>query len=424
MQWRRASQLVALAASLAAGCSDILGIHRLAGDAPPPPDAEVAADADPAVDAPAADGSDGGDGSCSATAACGVCGRTCHTVGEACIDGSCVVAACTGGFGNCNAMAADGCETDVRSDPAHCGSCDRSCGGTACVDGVCEPTTYVSQETYIANLALRNGYVYWTHEDPPEIRRAPVGGGPVELASPSTTTPWVLMTDSAGIYWLALNGGPAGSVLKCTSPPCAAPTVLATSALGSDSPYNATSDASRIYWSAGGLAPGLRTVSKAGGSTTTVASDGDDARGITLVQGVLYVTLCCGVRTGLYSVPATGGTATKLNNVMSGRLATYDNALYTAENDILYRVATTGAMTRLDTASATIDYLAGVAVDASGIYAYSPSLGGIVRVPLSGGAPVLLARATDVVQIAIDEAAVYWIESPSPVDRAVKRVVK
>ena len=422
MRCQRASLLVVLVAALTAGCSDILGIHRLTGDASPSPDADVTADADPAADAATTvDGSDG----CSSSATCGVCGRTCHTVGEACIDGACVVAACTAGFGNCNATAADGCETDVRANPAHCGSCDRSCGGTACTDGVCEPTTFVAQEPYIASLALRNGYVYWTHEDPPEIRRAPAGGGPVELASPSTTTPWVLMTDAAGIYWLALNGGPAGSVLKCTSPPCATPTVLATSALGSDSPYNATSDASRIYWSAGGLAPGLRTVSKAGGSTTTVASEGDDARGITLVQGVLYVTLCCGTRTGLYSVPATGGTPGRLNGVMTGRLATYDNALYTAENDILYRVATTGGMTPIDTASATIEDLTGVSVDASGIYAFSPSLGGIVRVPLSGGVPTLLSRAAGVVQIAVDDSAVYWIENTSGVNgRAVKRVVK
>jgi hypothetical protein len=110
---------------------------------------------------------------------------------------------------------------------------------------------------------------------------------------------------------------------------------------------------------------------------------------------------------------------------MTGRLATYDNALYTAENDILYRVATTGGMTPIETGSATIDDHAGVAVDASGIYAYSPSLGGIVRVPLTGGAPVLLSRATGVIQITLDDSAVYWNENAGGfVDRSVKRVIK
>jgi hypothetical protein len=412
-----AALAVAFAIALA-GCTRILGISPWSSDA------SSDGDLPPIDDALPADAAVTGDG-CSAADGCDPCGRTCHTVGEACSAGSCLAAACTAAFGNCNATESDGCETDLRSSSAHCGSCDRNCGSTACIDGVCEPTVFANQDPYIASLAVRNGYIYWTNEEPPEIRRAPVAGGPAELACPSTNTPWVLMTDSAGIYWLALNGGPAGSVLKCTSPPCATPTVLATSALGSDSPSNATSDASRIYWSAGSTSPGLRTVSKAGSGTTILASEGEGARGMTLIQGVLYVTLCCGTRTGLYSLPAAGGTPSRLNGVMTGRLATFDNALYTAENNILYRVATTGGMTALDTASQMIDDHAGVAVDGSGIYAYSPSLGGIVRIPLSGGAPVLLGRASGVIQIVVDDAAVYWSENPGGfVNRAVKRVLK
>jgi hypothetical protein len=408
-----------LAVVAAAGCTRILGINPWSTDAGPGDDVSLTDDAAPG------DTTTSDDASCASPGDCHACSRTCNTVGESCMADECAAAACTIGFGNCNAMAVDGCETDLMTSSAHCGSCDRNCGGTACVGGVCEPTVFVSQDPFIASIVLRNGFIYWTNEDPPEIRRAAIGGGPSELVSPSTNTPWVLMADSAGIYWLALNGGPAGSVLKCTSPPCTSPTVLATSALGSDSPTNSTSDASRIYWSASLTSPGLRTVSKAGGNTTVVANEGDGARGMTLIQGVLYVTLCCGVKTGLYSVPATGGTATKLNEVMSGRLATFDNPLYTAESNTLYRVTTSGTMIAIDTASATIDDFAGLAVDASGIYAFSPSLGGIVRVPLAGGAPVLLSRATGAIQIVLDDSAVYWNENPGGFTmRAVKRIVK
>ena len=255
---RRAAAIAAIvvscAALLATGCTRILGINPWSSDASPADDAAPGDDAVPADDATASDAAATGDGNCNAVDSCGVCGRTCNTVGEACVGGSCVAAACAAGFGNCDAMAADGCETDLRSSAAHCGTCDRNCGGTACVEGVCEPTVF-PQEQYIFSLAVRNGYVYWTQDTPPEIRRAPIGGGNSELACPSPNTPWLLMTDSAGLYWLALNGGPAGSVLKCTSPPCSTPTVLATSALGSDSPYNAISDASRIYWSTVVVAP-------------------------------------------------------------------------------------------------------------------------------------------------------------------------
>ncbi|HKP62043.1 MAG TPA: hypothetical protein VJV78_35170, partial [Polyangiales bacterium] len=46
---------------------------------------------------------------------------------------------------DCDGDAANGCEADLRSDPAHCGACDRACANADCVcrDGqmrqVCRP---------------------------------------------------------------------------------------------------------------------------------------------------------------------------------------------------------------------------------------------------------------------------------------------
>jgi Regulator of chromosome condensation (RCC1) repeat len=48
--------------------------------------------------------------------------------------------ACIDGFGDCNADAADGCETDLATNAAHCGACGIACaGGISCVEGACEP---------------------------------------------------------------------------------------------------------------------------------------------------------------------------------------------------------------------------------------------------------------------------------------------
>lgn len=45
---------------------------------------------------------------------------------------------CEAGYGNCNGDATDGCETYLRNDPRHCGSCDVVCAvGQACVEGAC-----------------------------------------------------------------------------------------------------------------------------------------------------------------------------------------------------------------------------------------------------------------------------------------------
>ncbi|MBI5512254.1 MAG: hypothetical protein HY909_00710, partial [Deltaproteobacteria bacterium] len=74
---------------------------------------------------------------------CGACGRACalSNAVESCVAGACAVASCLPGFGDCDAMAANGCETDVRATAAHCGMCGRACmlphATPSCVAGAC-----------------------------------------------------------------------------------------------------------------------------------------------------------------------------------------------------------------------------------------------------------------------------------------------
>ena len=60
---------------------------------------------------------------------CGACNRACATPNAtpACIDGRCEISACSGSFGDCDGMAATGCEADLRTSVAHCGTCGRAC---------------------------------------------------------------------------------------------------------------------------------------------------------------------------------------------------------------------------------------------------------------------------------------------------------
>ncbi|HJL19840.1 MAG TPA: Dickkopf N-terminal cysteine-rich domain-containing protein [Sandaracinaceae bacterium LLY-WYZ-13_1] len=56
-----------------------------------------------------------------------------------CDASACVIDACADGFGDCNETYADGCETDLRDDVAHCGACGRTCGlGGSCESGSCD----------------------------------------------------------------------------------------------------------------------------------------------------------------------------------------------------------------------------------------------------------------------------------------------
>ncbi|HOT10653.1 MAG TPA: hypothetical protein PK710_12825 [Polyangiaceae bacterium] len=73
---------------------------------------------------------------------CGSCGKICADVHGAavCVAGDCNIL-CDSGWGNCDGNAANGCETDTRSDPAHCSGCGRACStqnfNPACEAGKC-----------------------------------------------------------------------------------------------------------------------------------------------------------------------------------------------------------------------------------------------------------------------------------------------
>jgi hypothetical protein len=72
---------------------------------------------------------------------CGGCGMTCpprpHST-PGCAGGLCAVASCDAPYEDCDRRYPNGCETNLQSDPAHCGACDHACDGGVCVLGVCQ----------------------------------------------------------------------------------------------------------------------------------------------------------------------------------------------------------------------------------------------------------------------------------------------
>ena len=72
---------------------------------------------------------------------CGSCTAPACVVPNAspiCANRQCAVLTCNEGFGECNRLDSDGCETDLRTSSAHCGTCGRACpAGQSCVMGAC-----------------------------------------------------------------------------------------------------------------------------------------------------------------------------------------------------------------------------------------------------------------------------------------------
>jgi hypothetical protein len=74
---------------------------------------------------------------------CGGCGTVCAlpNATASCVAGACTLGACNAGFADCDGNPANGCESDLGSDPAHCGACPTACtvanGMPSCMSGRC-----------------------------------------------------------------------------------------------------------------------------------------------------------------------------------------------------------------------------------------------------------------------------------------------
>jgi hypothetical protein len=83
---------------------------------------------------------------------CGGCSKPCDmaNASESCVSGVCTLGTCTTGFGNCDNVATNGCETNILTSNDHCGACSKKClVNEQCKAGVCESTTITCPTGYL-----------------------------------------------------------------------------------------------------------------------------------------------------------------------------------------------------------------------------------------------------------------------------------
>lgn len=70
-----------------------------------------------------------------------------NVTATACGAGSCVIVSCVGGFGDCDGLFSNGCETNLETTPEYCGSCSTNCtekvgdddvAAVGCASGSCQ----------------------------------------------------------------------------------------------------------------------------------------------------------------------------------------------------------------------------------------------------------------------------------------------
>ncbi len=80
---------------------------------------------------------------------CGGCGRLCAPANATavCAAGACSVGTCASGFGNCDASATNGCETNLNTSTSNCGACGTVCPGAGAANTVVTCTATVCGST-------------------------------------------------------------------------------------------------------------------------------------------------------------------------------------------------------------------------------------------------------------------------------------
>ncbi len=151
---------------------------------------------------------------------CGSCDLVCPVDGsaphtEAACAGSICTTVCESGWDDCDGTI--GCETEVDADAANCGSCGHDCGGGACEQAVCQPVVIATGQQ-ASVLVVDGTYLYWNTKLPAPngriLRVDTAGNGSVEIVVDNLDLPASFAVDISNVY---VAQGAAGCVPN-TSP--------------------------------------------------------------------------------------------------------------------------------------------------------------------------------------------------------------
>jgi len=304
---------------------------------------------------------------------------------------------CDPGRADCNGAAADGCEADLESDEAHCGSCGHGCQSGHCQSGLCQQVIVASVGQGSAyRIAATETHVYWKGEDGSVVRSADDGTAP-EIIATEQDGPGDITVDGTSVYWANPD---LGTIMRA---PLAggAPSVVAS---GEVQPWSLAVSGTTLVWTDHG-AETVRSTSLVSGGVVTIAT-APSAWSVAVDSGSVYWTTS--FASGVYGAPLSGGASITLVTGFSSPsdLALQSGTVYfvTDSDAGLYSVPVAGGeMTTLASSGGS-----GLAVDEDNVY-FGQHDGRIVRMPRAGGAETVIGigpwAATD---IALTSKSVYW----------------
>jgi hypothetical protein len=207
------------------------------------------------------DGEEGADGTTP-------CGNGIIDPGEQCDGGQTPHAICSSycqlvceqGYGNCDNVAANGCEEPLTTSAVNCGACGRNCLWTECIGGYCVPQFVAAGSGYADAYTNRNAIViddtcvYWTSQSA-VYRALKDGTGSAEPIAESQTGPGDLKIGAGFVYWSdigsSLNSYTDGAIFVAPTDLSAPPTSLLNTL---NAPRSVSWSEGTLYWASYGTA--------------------------------------------------------------------------------------------------------------------------------------------------------------------------
>lgn len=335
------------------------------------------------------------------------------------------------------------CVADLATDPKNCGRCGHDCLGAACSAGTCATTAIVTRAgTAPHGVAVAGDLVYWTNFQGYSaqyngvwyVSKTTPAATPTRIHTEDISNPNRIVTDGTNVFWTDWNNDPA-YVLRCpVGAQCGSSWRLATS---ESYPDGVAFDATHAYWARNGSDQIVSCTISGCGSPTVVATNETKPSGVAARAAggdtQLFWTLR-GASGAIRTCTLSGTTTCTGQDFAAGQddpveIVVHGTDVYwtAAGSGDVRRCAAAGCGGAPVTVASAQTGLAGLAVDASGVYWVAGSNGttGVVRTcPLAGcaGAPVEIAKDLNAPWgIALDATHVYVTTGG---DSAVRRVAK
>jgi hypothetical protein len=295
------------------------------------------------------------------------------------------------------------------------GGCGAGAGGG--------PATLACAQTTVAKVATDGANVYWTVEASGAVlMKVPIGGGAPQVLATSDAAAFGLVLDATYAY---VTQPAAGRVLRVPLAGGASVTL----ASGVDAPKHLATDGAYLYWTGGKTQGSITRLALVDGATPTTLVGGlSRPLGIAVASGFVYWTdFADGTVLRASVAPSdvdagtmpdggdAGGATTAVMRLAFGLQQPADLAV---RDGYVYYPDHAGRVLRVPVGGSAPDLLAtvagapfGIATDGVAVYWSAPGTpGGVFKAPVSGAGPVATIAGTELDPhfLTVDGTSVYW----------------